>query len=565
MAQSWRDGVRTARHAVLLAALAGLIVPGSIQPLRAAPPCVSETPWFNRCTVPRTDTIRKNLLGLRDSKAHNSSDDDLITGSIRPNRDIMQFPLPKDRKPEPAVARAETMPRTSAAETSDRAPFRTVVDDKNTVPEKSNKPKLRPAAEPRGPSMTFSQAVQQTISDNPLVAASIAVTREAKAGIALARSPLQPALDVNLATGQNVAGNYGTAVSQPYLDLTKAYGRWAAEGAVAGRQLLYDFGATQEQVKRAKFNWRASNAREIATVDEVTQNVAAAYLKVQETRDLLRVTSDNVAAIQEILELLVESQRNGNATMADVARVKGRLVEAEALRADQDFAVKIASDRFRILVQQAPGPLAQFPDLSHAVPRDRAKAVELMVRNNPRMMAAQETINAAEAEIRSLQGQNKPRIDAQVDATGRNYRGYLTNTQIETRAMVNFNYKLLDGGKNRAETDAAYARLQQETMRYKDAKDNLELDLLQALWNFESARGKSLSLKEGLADNQEARRLYTEQFKGGKRTLLELLEVQSAYFQSSLAVTNNDYEQRRAIVQILRVLGLLTKTVLPKG
>ena len=61
------------------------------------------------------------------------------------------------------------------------------------------------------------------------------------------------------------------------------------------------------------------------------------------------------------------------------------------------------------------------------------------------------------------------------------------------------------------------------------------------------------------------RRLYTEQFKGGKRTLLELLEVQSAYFQSSLAVTNNDYEQRRAIVQILRVLGLLTKTVLPKG
>lgn len=556
MAQRWPDCIWTWPSWIAQTVLTILFAFGPIQPLRAAA-CVSETPWFNRCTVPRVDHLRKNVLGLRDSQSTAPSDVEIITGSIRPNRDMLKFPLPKERQPTPAVARPDIDQKDAAAPPRDRAPFQTAEEDIARSAETKTSPKLRPATGPSGVALNFVQAVRRTISDNPLVAASIAVTREAKAGIALARSPLLPALDINAATGQNVSGNYGTAVDQPYVDLTKAYGRWAAEGAVAGRQLLYDFDATKEQVKRAKFNWRATNAREIATVDEVTQNVASAYLKVLETRDLLQLTSDNVAAIQEILELLVESQRNGNATLADVARVKGRLVEAEALRADQDFAVKIANDRFRVL--------APFPDYGHAVPRDRTKAVELMVRNNPRMLAAQETINAAEAEIRSLQGQNKPRIEAQVDATGRNYRGYRTNTQVETRAMVNLNYKLLDGGKNRAEEDAAYARLQQETMRYKDAKDNLELDLLQALWNFESARGKSLSLKDGLSDNREARRLYTEQFKGGKRTLLEFLEVQSAFFQSSLAVVNNEFEQRRAIVQILRVLGLLSKTVIPNG
>jgi outer membrane protein TolC len=181
------------------------------------------------------------------------------------------------------------------------------------------------------------------------------------------------------------------------------------------------------------------------------------------------------------------------------------------------------------------------------------------------MIAASEQISAVEAEIRALGGQSKPRIEAQLDAIGRNYRGYLTNTQIETRAMINFSYKILDGGRNRAEIEGAYARLEQEYMRYRDSKDNLELDLRQALWTFESTRGKSLALQEGLADNREARRLYTEQFKGGKRTLLELLEVQSAFFQSSLAVTNNLYEQRRALVQILRILGLLSKSTLPDG
>lgn len=547
---------------VTISALA--IMPGFIQPLRASS-CVSEVPWFNRCAVPRTDSIKKNILGLRTTEPE-LRDIDIETGSIKPSKDMLSFPLPKDRKPEPAVARSEPLKPAAPNPVPDRAPLQAVVEDTTKKPAKPPAIKLRAATgSEQGVAMNFAQAVRRTMSDNPLVAASIAVTREAKANVGIARSPLLPALEMNAATGQNVSGNYGTAVQQPYVDLTKAYGRWAAEGAVSGRQLIYDFDATREQVKRAKFNWRAMNAREVATVEEVTQSVANAYLKVQETRDLLQLATDNVSAIQEILELLVESQKNGNATMADVARVRGRLVEADALRADQDFAQKIASDRFRILVRQPPGTLAPFPDFQKIVPTDKMKAVELMVRNNPRMMASAEQINAAEADIRSVGGQNKPRIDAQLDAIGRNYRGYLTNSQIETRAMINLSYKILDGGKNRSELEGAYARLEQEYMRYRDNKDNLELDLRQALWTLDSTRGKSLALVEGLADNREARRLYTEQFKGGKRTLLELLEVQSAFFQSSLAVTNNQYEQKRAIVQILRILGLLSKSTLPDG
>lgn len=564
MIQRCLHRVFVSRIAALAALIAALFAPMAIQPLRAAS-CVSEVPWHNRCTVPRVDNLKKNILGLRDSAPADPKDADIITGAIKPNPAMLTFPLPKNRKPEPAVAKTDAPIGASPEKPSgDRAPFQAVVEDSPKKP--ATKPfKLRPSAEPGGTAMNFAQAVRRTISDNPLVIASIAVTREAKAGIGVARSPMLPALEVNAATGQNVSGNYGTAVQQPYVDLTKAYGRWAAEGALAGRQLIYDFDATKEQVRRAKFNWKAMNAREVATIEEVTQNVATTYMKVQETRDLLQLAIDNVAAIQEILELLVESQKNGNATLADVARVRGRLVEADALRADQEFGLKIAIDRFKILVQQTPGVLAPFPDLTSVIPTDKNRAVELMIKNNPRMMASQEQINAAEADIRSLDGQNKPRLDAQLDAIGRNYRGYLTNSQIETRAMVNFTYKIFDGGKNRAELEAAYARLEQEYMRMRDNKDNLELDLRQALWTLDSTRGKSLALQEGLADNREARRLYTEQFKGGKRTLLELLEVQSAYFQSSLSVVNNQYEQKRAIVQILRILGLLSKTTLPNG
>ena len=123
MAQRCLHRVYLSPIAAFAALSASFFVPGWIQPLRAAS-CVSEVPWFNRCTVPRVDSIKKNVLGLRDSATADPKDADIITGSIKPNPNMLTFPLPKERKPEPAVASpgAPVNPAPAKPE-NDRAPF----------------------------------------------------------------------------------------------------------------------------------------------------------------------------------------------------------------------------------------------------------------------------------------------------------------------------------------------------------------------------------------------------------------------------------------------------------
>ena len=62
--------------------------------------------------------------------------------------------------------------------------------------------------------------------------------------------------------------------------------------------------------------------------------------------------------------------------------------------------------------------------------------------------------------------------------------------------------------------------------------------------------------------SSNARELYKEQFIGGKRTLLELLEVQNAYYSARFNSIVNASELRLSTYAILRSTGRLSSTIL---
>jgi hypothetical protein len=55
---------------------------------------------------------------------------------------------------------------------------------------------------------------------------------------------------------------------------------------------------------------------------------------------------------------------------------------------------------------------------------------------------------------------------------------------------------------------------------------------------------------------------YLEQFGGGKRTLLELLDVQASWYLARRNEITNQNDELRAVYAILRSLGRLTQAVL---
>lgn len=426
------------------------------------------------------------------------------------------------------------------------------------------KPQEIKAVPAKGVPQTLSAVVLKAIYDSALIKATEGGAMDALASIGVAEANLYPQIEGRLGVGPSVVGDWQAPGSPgaPYFNSKKTYGAGRADALLTGTQLVYDFGATRSNIAKSAAATESQNWNVLSTVEDVAYRASDAYLKVLQARAVLALTEENVKTLQEIASLVVENQRNGNGTVADVKRVNGRLVEARSTRADEELALQLASDQLRRLIRVDPGPLLPVPTLSKALPGDEAKALGEALKASPRIRAYKASIESREAEIAYLKNGAKPKLSADVTAGNKQYQAVNDKTSLDATAFLTLSYKFADGGLVSSQIEQARARVFQDEMRMRDESETMENELRQAYFTIKIARGKTQSLAQGVDDNFKARALYREQFAGGKRTLLELLEVQNAYFVAKRTQIVNMFEEQRATFTVLRSLGRLAVTAI---
>ena len=347
-----------------------------------------------------------------------------------------------------------------------------------------------------------------------------------------------------------------------YFSGKHAFGAWRSDAILTGRQLVYDFGATSADISRADAVHDSESLKLQDQTEEVAQNVIDAYLRILQQRELITIASENVASLERILNMLGENERAGNATVADTKRVRARLIDAQTVRADAKSELQAAADRFERLVHVPPGPLRQPPSLGRAIPGDVEAAIEQLRRSNPAVLAAEAALKSSRLELKSLQASMLPKLQLESEVNGQNYRTNNNYSTLDAKVMLALRYKITDGGQESSQADQLRGKMLQAEMRMRDAVEQGEADLRQFYRVLVTARAKADHLDEGASDAAKARQLYEEQYKGAKRSILELLDVQSAYFQARTAAVLNRFDETRATFGILRGIGRLTKVTL---
>ena len=178
------------------------------------------------------------------------------------------------------------------------------------------------------------------------------------------------------------------------------------------------------------------------------------------------------------------------------------------------------------------------------------------------VVARAAVVAAARAEVAAFKSTQKPRLTVDTSAQSKTYRGVSNKTELDLSAMLSLSYKLADGGLSNSKADQATARLTQAQIRDLDTRESLETDLRQQFLQYASSKAKRDGLIAGVKSSASARELYQEQFIGGKRSLLELLEVQSAYYGARFNFIVNSSDLRLATFAILRSTGRLSATIL---
>ena len=414
-----------------------------------------------------------------------------------------------------------------------------------------------PARRGGGAPTRLADAVASAVMTYPEIRINQSRVREASAGIGIAQSALYPSLDVRLAKGLNFSGTYeGNTV--PYKAASNAVdGRF--DGGLILRQLVYDFGATHADIERARLVRDAEKLKLQEKVEDIAHRTSQIYLKIIEQRALVALVDETIAAHEELARIVQAHNREGHGTLADVQRVNSRLVDVRAIRSDVSLQLLAAEDQMARLTRQAPGRLAAVPDYSKTIPRSAQSAIERVIARNPRLASLQATRQSNEKELESHEASILPRISFEVDGESKNYRnGPVGRTQAEGRAMLAMRYRMMDGGLSNATKEQIGARIASADFTLLNEREQIEADIRQAYRAIESAGRKMRLVGQGVESSLKVRELYLEQFKGGKRTIFELLDGQMSYYSIRRTQIENQFEGRRAIFDILRATGDLT-------
>jgi adhesin transport system outer membrane protein len=327
-------------------------------------------------------------------------------------------------------------------------------------------------------------------------------------------------------------------------------------------QMLYDGFATSEDVARLDHN-RLERLYELYDTTESTAlDVVRAHLDVLRYRKLVALAEDNYVQHRAVYDQIQSKAKAGVGRRVDLEQSAGRLALAEANLLTDTSNLHDVSARFQRLVGDRPAKEMDEPaGLDKDLPPEVENALKISNKTHPALLAAIESIRAADDEARGRRSAYQPRLDLHLSAQhGTNINSEIGETNDKSANIV-LTWNLFNGLSDRAKLH----QLAEQINVTRDLRDKVCRDLRQNLEIAYNDNRKIAELLNYLDQHQlsieKARDAYHLQFDIGQRTLLDLLDTENELFQAKRAYVEAQYDQQFAYARVQAGMGNLFKVL----
>lgn len=311
----------------------------------------------------------------------------------------------------------------------------------------------------------------------------------------------------------------------------------------------------QSDVERAQALTQAAQQQEHLTRDDVALLSSEAYLQWAHQTQMRVLAQDNLRAHEKILndfQLIsqVDTGRRIDLSQAQVRYDNARLALTR-IEADLRTTAERVTRLLMAPVPVAPSGLERLPDVPYTTV-DQAQAE--LNDQHPAIARLLAQCEAAQASVRYAQAQSALTVNlshskAIIPGIAQNL--YVTQLQL--------NLPLIDGGTARGAVDVAQANLQSLQADLAETRLLLNEQLGAAWGSWQLSRQRA---ELGQAQARTAQDLvsgYEQQFRAGRRALLDLLNIQSDLYLYKVNAATALLDARLSQVRILASLGQLAR------
>ena len=399
--------------------------------------------------------------------------------------------------------------------------------------------------------MSLKDAVETTLQTNPNVLASEFNVEAAEDVVRQAQAGYLPSVDLVLAGGEETSNNPTTrAANVEDLRLTRE------ERSLRLTQMLYDGFATRGSVRQQRSLLDAATSRLASQQNTTGLRAVEVYLELLRRQELVRLAQLNLDQHVSTLEKIQERFESGVGTRVDVVQTQGRQAQSRSNLLLSERNAKNGQAQFMRVVGEMPSNLS-VPDDVTGLPSTLEAALEIAYRNSPQLLAAEADLAAAESAQKVARASYHPRFDLEVGATRNDDLDGSLGANDDETAVIRMTYNLYRGGGDRARINEAESRAFAARENVRAVRRNVTEDVT-LIWNeLEDLSVRLEYLESYVKATEEVLDVYNEQLSLGKRTLLDLLDVQNELLRARVAYVSGQYTLRFARYRVLASLGPL--------
>ncbi len=412
--------------------------------------------------------------------------------------------------------------------------------------------------------LSLHDAVRAALQSHPDVRVQTTELEARAQEIKQARAGYKPRVDATAAFGWEWNDNASTR-GAGYDD---GRGLLRKDAGILLTQMLFDGHATHSEVERQQARYESVRRR----LEGVSQNVALdaikAYVDVLRQRELLTLSEQNLKSHERTLSQIRLRLEAGVGSRVDLKQVTGRRASADASRLSDLVNLKDAETKYlRTVGQVAPDSLEAVQAVK-ALPSSLAAAMDIALAEHPTLLSADADIQAALAQHKAARQNDYPKFDLEIGSNWGDDQNGLKGTNRDLSAMLRMRYNLYSGGRDSARKSQT-AHLVNESRAVRNQTFRQVVESLRLSWSAYQATRSQLDVLNDYVDATVAtRKAYGKQFNIGKRTLVDLLNVENELFDARRQLVDARYDNLLAQYRILAGMGRLLQTLQlapPKG
>ena len=383
--------------------------------------------------------------------------------------------------------------------------------------------------------ITLYQSVEQALAYSPRLQAQSYNHEAFEYELKQARARYRPSLDLLL----------GYGVEQHSDRVTRQPGALPADTDVDSRgdatlrltQQIYDWGETSQQVTIQKALLDAADFDLQGATQEIILDALKAHLDVYRQRELVALAEKDLAVHRDIHQALLQSAQAGAGDIADVTQTRVRMARAQSILISSKNDLTLAVSNYERVVGVKPGELA-FAEVPNSMPASLEESLAQLELKNPELLSFDAETKAAEARAALARSIYKPKINLELSSRYHDQLEGDPSWQNTNDAMVVLRWDLFDGGQNREAAKAALSRKHQSRSKRTAKLIELREDNAAAWATYLSLQGQKSVYRDAVASSKKTFDAYLNQFSVSLRSLLDVLNAEREYFQSSRQLVN---------------------------